>query len=77
MSSSKAVLVAVLTALVVVSALGLGTFVLAEEGAGICEKALLMCLADPFIRAMGPAFPIYCFEGYAFCKIYVAPLLGA
>jgi|GEM_PF-2416179 hypothetical protein len=76
MRSSKKAWSTGLAVLLAVSALGLGIFVRAEEGGGVCERALFLCVADPFIRAMGPAFVVYCLEGYAFCKIYVAPLLG-
>jgi hypothetical protein len=63
-------------ALLVVLALGTGTFILAEEeAASVCEKAVFSCLTDPYIRAGGWQLFFYCLEGYVFCKKYVEPLI--
>jgi len=76
MSGKKAVIAGALV-LLAVFAQGPWTWARAEEeGWSICEKALLMCMTDPYVRAGGVPFVFYCIEGYAFCKKYVEPLLG-
>ncbi|MBM3295799.1 MAG: hypothetical protein FJY82_14965 [Candidatus Aminicenantes bacterium] len=75
MSAKRAAIIVALALFLALSS-GLWTPVRGEEEAAICEKALLLCMTDPYIRAGGVPFVFYCIEGYAFCKKYVEPFLG-